>query len=76
MGVVSVSANAAAAAASASAAAFEGAGSVCSPFDGQCDPATYGGSSSLWLTQELPRLLATLPKHRPNDGLVLTRGAW
>jgi len=28
------------------------------------------------VTQELPRLLEMLPRRRPCDGLVLTRGAW
>jgi len=38
--------------------------------------ATYAGESNLWVTQELPRLLEMLPRRRPCDGLVLTRGAW
>ena len=44
--------------------------------ESMCDPETYGGESNLWVTQELPRLLETLPKKRPCDGLVLTRGSW
>jgi hypothetical protein len=38
--------------------------------------STYCGSENLWVTQELPRILEMLPKHNPNDGLVLTRGSW
>jgi len=40
------------------------------------NPATYAGESNLWVTQELPRMLEMLPRKRPCDGLVLTRGAW
>ena len=46
------------------------------PLEQLCDPNTYSGGRNLWVTQELPRLLAMLPRRRPNDGLVLTRGSW
>jgi hypothetical protein len=46
------------------------------PLESMCSPETYSGAANLWLTQELPRLLATLPAKRPCDGLVLTRGSW
>ncbi|CAM6128684.1 unnamed protein product [Calypogeia fissa] len=38
---------------------------------GRC---TYGERNSLWLSQELERLLSV--QRRPGDGLVLTRGQW
>lgn len=35
----------------------------------------YAGASSLWLTQEVPRLLSR-GGHRPDLDLLLTRGTW
>ena len=40
------------------------------------NPDTYAGDDNLWVTQELSRALDALPRRRPCDGLVLTRGSW